>query len=123
MPYATQRPRPGPYRPRGPAYRTAVAQVRARAQAGEVCWFWQRDPQCTRPGFDWTLHPNHVWAFTAHHLERVMDGGHPEPDPRLMAPAHRGCNARDGLRAQNARRAGRRLGRWTHQPERTSRVW
>lgn len=127
MSYRTQRPHPAPHRGRaGTAYQDACAVVRKRAEAGEPCYFWRQPHYEDCPGgFDWTLHalfPNHRWAFTAHHLHRLMDGGPPVPDPALMAPAHRACNARDGLRAQNARRAG--LSTITiHPTERTSRPW
>lgn len=91
--------RPAPHGGRtGGAYRTAVAAVKRRAQDGEPCYF-------CGGGFDWGLHYQHPGAFTAHHRERLMDGGAPVPDPLLMSPAHRGCNSRDGLRAQNDRRA------------------
>lgn len=107
MSYANQRPRHAPNRGRdSQPYRRACVEVRKRAKRGERCWFWGKDPHCPAPGFDWTLPANHRWAFTTHHLDRLMDGGHVLPDPGMMVPAHRGCNARDGLRAQNQRRAG-----------------
>jgi hypothetical protein len=91
--------RPAPHGGRtGAAYRAAVREVRARAQAGEPCYF-------CGGGFDWGLHYQHAGAFTAHHQVRIMDGGIPVPSPELMSPAHRGCNSRDGLQAQNQRRA------------------
>src|SRR5438128_766538 len=64
----------GPQRPRGAAFDKAVAEVRARAKAGEPCWF-------CGGGFNWALHHNHRGGFTVHHLHRVMDGGDPVPDP------------------------------------------
>lgn len=127
MAYRDQRPHPAPKAGRqGAAYRRAVAQVRGRAKNGEPCWFWGTRPECPGPVWDWTLDPKRdPAAFTAHHLHRIMDYGDPIPDSRFMVPAHRGCNAWDGLRAQNDRRAGR-----THPiplgdplPERTSRSW
>jgi hypothetical protein len=124
--YSGQRPRPSPRSGRqGAEYRAATAEVRERAKGGEPCWFWGRDPDCPGPGWDWRLGHNHRDAFTAHHLNRLMDGGEAVPDSRLMAPAHRGCNARDGLRAQNARRAGvpARAVVAGVTPERTSQVW
>lgn len=92
----------------GAGYRAAWLAVRGRAQQGELCYFRHTYTQC--PGaWNWDLPYNHAWAFTAHHLHRIMDGGAPVPDPALMVPAHRSCNARDGLRAQNHRRAYIRL--------------
>ncbi len=82
----------------GPAYAAAVAQVKARARDGEPCCF------CGE-GFDWGLHHNQAGAFTAHHGDRLMEGGAVVPHPSRMFPAHRGCNSGDGLRAQNRRRA------------------
>jgi len=108
--YRTHRPA----RPRGDgggryraAARRVAAAVRARAEAGEQCWFHGRPgyEQCPG-GFDWTLHPSARWAYTAHHLDRLMHGGVPDPDPARMAPAHRSCNSRDGLAAWNAQRHG-----------------
>jgi hypothetical protein len=124
MPYADQPVRSGPARKRGPGYDMAVAEVRRRAQQGEGCFFRGVCPMC--PGvWDWGLPSNHGDAFTAHHLHRVMEGGSVVVDPALMAPAHRRCNAWDGLTAQNARRAGRKLEPRTYTPaeEHTSRVW
>ena len=127
MSYAQQPPQHAPNNGRETtAYRTAARTVRARAEAGEPCWFWQRDPNCPGPGWNWQLPPGHRWAYTTHHLHRLMDGGEPAPDPNHMAPAHRGCNSRDGLQAQNARRAG--LPTATSltirdAPEITSRAW
>lgn len=131
MSYATQRPRPAPKNGRdGPAYRAACAVVRERAQRGEHCYFEGRHPECPGGYFDLALPHNHRHAFTAHHIRRLMDGGVPVPDPRLMYPAHRGCNARDGLQAQNALRTG--TSTTTQAPptptaalmvERTSRAW
>lgn len=118
MPYARQPPHPGPRRPTN---RTAETAVRARAQAGEPCWFWRQAGYEDCPGgWDWTLHHNHPLAYTTHHLHRLMDGGNATPQPDDMAPAHRRCNARDGLKAQNARRAGRTL---ASHAERIRRPW
>jgi hypothetical protein len=125
MPYATQPHASGRQGHKSAAYNQAVAEVRQRAQAGEVCWFYQIRPEC-HGMWDWSLDSNDGWAFTAHHLDRLMDGGPPVPDPRLMVPAHRGCNAWDGLRAQNARRQGLHLSTTDMIPVRTtyrSRDW
>jgi hypothetical protein len=110
MPYADQPARRGSDHTargdNGRAYREAVALVRERALEGERCWFWRRPGHEECPGrirFD--VHYQTRWAFTAHHLQRLMDGGAAVVQGRAMAPAHRACNARDGLRAQNARRA------------------
>ena len=104
---ATNRTRRSSHAPKrgrdGSAYHAAVSTVRQRALAGEPCHFWRKRPQC--PGrFDWRLHHNHPYAFTAHHLDHLMHGGPAVADPNRMAPAHRACNAWDGLRQQNARR-------------------
>lgn len=119
MPYAEQ-PRElthnAPHAGRnGAAYRAAVDVVRERARRGERCWFWRKPGhQCSPRGIiDLRAHYQSRWGFTAHHLDRIMDGGVAVPDPRRMAPAHRGCNARDGLLAQNARRAARRASQAT----------
>ncbi len=124
MSYKTQRPRPAPHNGRqGAAYQTACAEVRKRAKQGEPCHFWQQPGYEDCPGgWNWNLPPNHRWAYTTHHLHRLMDGGHPIPDPALMAPAHRACNARDGLIAQNNRRAGLSTA-GVHPTDRTSRHW
>jgi hypothetical protein len=87
----------------GAAYKRAVAAVKRRAMDGEGCHF-------CGGYFDWRLHHLDRGAFTAHHLDRLMDGGAAVPDPSRMAPAHRGCNSSDGLRAMNARRATQRKG-------------
>jgi hypothetical protein len=125
MSYAKQPPHPAPHRGRtGTTYRQATQAIRQRAKQGEPCYFYNQPGYEDCPGgWNWQLHHNNPWAYTTHHLHRLMDGGHPTPDPRLMAPAHRACNARDGLRAQNARRTGITVittGPWT---ERTSRAW
>lgn len=124
MSYAQQPPQHGSDRPNRAAYERAAATVRERAHNGEPCWFWGRDPYCPDPHFDWQLPSNHRLAYTTHHLDRLMDGGDPAPDPACMVPAHRGCNARDGLNAQNARRRGQPTTTPTTTPtERTSRNW
>lgn len=126
MPYADRPAQSAPHRGRYTATaKAAAAQVRARAQAGEPCWFYRQTHYEDCPGgWNWQLPANHRWAYTTHHLHRLMDGGTPDPDPAQMAPAHRGCNARDGLRAQNARRAGMHLPTVTHsEGDRTSRAW
>ncbi len=103
------------------AYRRLVEEVRDRVRHGEPCYL------CGDP-IDLTLYWRSGGAFTSHHLARLMDGGAAVPDPALMVPAHRACNARDGLRAQNARRAARKAG-LDYQPpvhqhtERHSRPW
>jgi hypothetical protein len=112
MPYADQ-PRSlthgAPKRGRGgAAYERACLEVRARVQRGERCYFWRRRGHDVCPGrINLQLPSNHRWAFTAHHLRRLMDGGEAVVRSEDMAPAHRACNARDGLMAQNARRAQR----------------
>lgn len=126
MPYADQRSGSGRQWHKGAAYNRATAEVRKRAKAGEICCFWGVRPECPGPWWDWSLPHNDPAAFTAHHLNRLMDGGVAVPDSRFMAPAHRGCNAWDGLRAQNARRAGRHLPASAAAgvvPERTSQRW
>lgn len=80
-----------------------IAAVRARAATGEPCYFHQH-PAC--PGPINLAITRGRWAFTVHHLNRIMDGGPLVPHPALAAPAHRACNARDGLSAQNRRRSG-----------------
>jgi hypothetical protein len=118
MPYGDRRNAPGTGHGSksgrtGAAYRAAWLAVRGRAQQGEPCYFRHTYPQCPG-GWAWDLPYNHAWAFTAHHLHRIMDGGSPVPDPAMMVPAHRSCNARDGLQAQNHRRAYIRL--YGHAP-------
>jgi hypothetical protein len=109
MPYADQ-PRSlthsAPKRGRGSAaYRVACAEVRERVRLGERCWFWRKRGHEACPGrIDLRLPSNARWAFTAHHKHRLMDGGAALVRSVDMAPAHRACNARDGLIAQNARR-------------------
>jgi hypothetical protein len=123
MSYATQRAQPAPKSGRvGAEYRAAVKAVRERAAIGEPCYFWGTNPKCPGPRINLTLPTNHRHAFTAHHIDRLMDGGHPTPDPRHMAPAHRGCNSWDGLKAQNERRA-RRTTHPTTPPSPRSRQW
>lgn len=108
----------------GAQYEAIKAEVRARAEQGEACYFWGINPNCPYPYFDWALPHNDRHAFTVHHLHRIMDGGDPVPDSRLTAPAHRGCNGWDGLRAQNARRAGLHYApAQLLLPERTSQTW
>jgi hypothetical protein len=125
--YRGQRPHRGPDRKRGAKYQAGVDQLRAQVQHGRGCWFYGRPGYGDCPGaIDLALHHNHRWAFTAHHLDRLMDGGLAVPGAHRMAPAHRACNARDGLIAQNTRRHTRSghtrqvVPRWS---ERTSRAW
>jgi 5-methylcytosine-specific restriction endonuclease McrA len=42
-------------------------------------------------------HPRHTAAPTVHHIVSLDDGGRPL-DPANLAPAHYGCNCRDGQR-------------------------
>lgn len=90
----------------------AIAAVRARATAGEPCYFHGRPGHPTCPGLINMALPGarHRWAFTVHHIQRIMHGGLAVPHPALLAPAHRGCNSRDGLYAQNQRRQARSQG-------------
>jgi hypothetical protein len=93
----------------GAAYEQACIEVRARVQRGERCYFWRRPGHEACLGrINLQLPSNHRWAFTAHHMHRLMDGGAAVVRSQDMAPAHRACNARDGLMAQNARRGVRR---------------
>ncbi len=120
---------------KGRAYVKLREGVRERVRQGEGCHFYGRPGWEDCPGaIDLNLPRNHRNAFTAHHLVRLMEGGTPVPGAALMAPAHRGCNARDGLKAQNARRARRVPAQYqptTALPmqvarppgERTSRTW
>jgi hypothetical protein len=136
--YAQQRlkrgAQPGPPRKRGAAYTRAVAQLRGQVQQGRGCWFAGRPGYQDCPGaIDLGLHHNHRHAFTAHHLDRLMDGGRAVPQGGRLVPAHRCCNARDGLRAQNERRAQHtsmstttrtaQARQASTQDERTSRAW
>ena len=113
MPYRDQ-PRwlthNAPHRGReGKAYRDACAIVRERVRLGARCWFWRRPGHELCPGrIDLRLPGNHRFAFTAHHKHRVMDGGAAVVHADDLAPAHRACNARDGLIRQNQVRAAQR---------------
>lgn len=109
MPYASDPVRSAPHNGRDAAgYRAARAEVRERVRLGARCWFWRRPGHDACPGvINLRLRPNARWAFTAHHIHRLMDGGAAVVDARHLVPAHRACNARDGLMAQNARRAAR----------------
>lgn len=121
------RPQPGRVDPRNTrAGRALIEAVRERVRrTGEPCWFYRRPGYEHCPGrINLTLPPNHRWAFTTHHTQRIMDGGSALPNPATVAAAHRSCNSADGLRAQNARRTHRvtntqRNGR----AERTSEPW
>lgn len=110
MSYQTDRERygarPAPHGGRtGAAYRAAVGAVRERARHGEPCYFYgQLGYEDCPGGFNWGLHYQDPMAFTAHHKARLMDGGAAVVGAADMAPAHRSCNSRDGLRAQNQRR-------------------
>lgn len=101
------KPQPGRTDPRNTrAGRALIEAVRERVRrTGERCWFYGRPgyPEC--PGrINLDLPTNHRWAFTTHHLKRIMDGGPALPHPDQVSAAHRSCNSADGLRAQNARR-------------------
>lgn len=124
MSYARQPARPGPRGYEGTAYRAACAEVKRRArEQGELCWFYGKIGHEQCPGvIGWTLHWQDTMACTVHHLDRLMDGGQMVPDLRRMVPAHRGCNSRDGLYAQNARRSGESV-TTTVTRERSSREW
>lgn len=104
------------------AYRQLVAQVREDVRRdGLRCWFEHQRHYEDCPGdIDLTLHPSHAMAYTMHHLDRLADGGDAVPPRHRVAPAHRRCNSRDGLRAFNARRAGTTPG---VTQDRTSRAW
>jgi hypothetical protein len=121
--YADQPRTQGPRDADSGAYRKACAVVKSRARGGEWCWFYGRAGHEACPGsIDLGLHWQDRWAFTAHHLHRRMDGGVLEARPEDMAPAHRACNSRDGLLAQNAKR-GHRQSRVVVYAERHSREW
>lgn len=105
-----------------------IEAVRQRVRhTGELCHFYGQPGYERCPGhIDLTLPSQDKWAFTTHHLERIMDGGPALPNPDQVPAAHRSCNSSDGLRAQNARRRG------THSvtntggnapTERTSEPW
>lgn len=94
------------------AYKARMKEVAERAlKTGEGCWFHQYGI-CKYQGapFDWTPGNRNALSFTAHHIERVMDGGEVIPDSDKLVPSHKGCNSADGLRAQNARRAAQKAG-------------
>lgn len=109
MPYASDPVRSAPHNGRDAAgYRAACAEVRERVRLGARCYFWRRPGHDRCPGvINLRLRANARWSFTAHHIHRLMDGGAAVVDARHLVPAHRACNARDGLMAQNARRAAR----------------
>lgn len=122
------RPQPDRADPRNrAAQKAALEDCRTQVRNGARCHFHHRKGYERCPGtIDLRLPANHRWALTAHHLHRIMDGG-PAVTPRY-APAHRSCNSADGLRAQNARRAGQRTHSSTptqpaQQPEHRSRAW
>jgi hypothetical protein len=123
------RPQPRRDDPRNTAAgRDLIEAVRQRVSAtGEPCWFYGQPGYEKCPGaIDLDLPSQHRWAFTTHHTQRIMDGGPALPDPAQVPAAHRGCNSRDGLIAQNARRrtsqSVTRTGR-DDLPERTSEPW
>jgi len=97
----------------GAAYRAVLEAVRERVRAGERCYFWRkRGHERTCLGrIDLRLPANHRYGFTMHHKLRLMDGGAALPRLADVAPAHRSCNARDGLMAQNERRRMRKVQR------------
>lgn len=107
MPYRDQPARPAPHRGRGGRrYLELCAQLRRRVRLEALpCWFYGKPGHEACPRIiDLALPSQHRYAFTAHHLDRLMDGGPAVPRAHRMVPAHRACNARDGLIAQNARR-------------------
>jgi hypothetical protein len=92
-------------------YVTAVKDLAAKTlEEGLDCWF-NTYGLCKYPGqpFDWG-NSRTPMSFSGHHIERVMDGGAAVVDISKLVPAHRGCNAADGLRAQNNRRAAHKRG-------------
>lgn len=98
-----------PYDQRGlKHYRLACLEWKQRIRDGRhngMCHFHGMAGFDRCPGrIDLALPTQDRWAFTAHHLQRLMDGGQPNVGVDDLAPAHRSCNAADGLRAQNARR-------------------
>lgn len=134
------RPQPGRVDPRHTtAGKALIDAIRDRVRrTGEPCWFhgkpgyeWHYNPKTRRyegcPGrIDLDLPSQHRYAFTTHHTMRIMDGGPALPDPRTVPAAHRSCNSRDGLIAQNARRRASRRATATQRhgrTERTSESW
>lgn len=122
-----QRRRPDEGRGRR-TFKQAAAALRVQVEAdprAHPCYFYGRPGFERCPGLiDLDLHPQERWAFTAHHLERLMDGGQADTD--RLVQAHRACNAADGLRAQNARRrVGGNANRVTRDlvQDETSRAW
>jgi hypothetical protein len=91
------------------AYREAVRALRAEGRyLGLRCHFHRRTGYEACPGVV-DYDDNHGrWGFTAHHLDKLMHGRGDPVDPRRLVVAHRGCNSRDGLIAQNLRRQGHR---------------
>jgi hypothetical protein len=100
------------------AYRDAVAAVRLQVQLlGVPCYFHRRPGYEDCPGaIDLSLDYRAKWGFTTHHLDKLMDGQGDPTDVARMRPAHRACNSRDGLLAQNARRRNRSNVRHEHRP-------
>ena len=134
------RPQPGRVDPRHTtAGQALINAVRDRVRrTGEPCCFWRQ------PGYEWRynartrryegcpgridldLPSNHRYAFTTHHVQRIMDGGPALLHPDQVPAAHRSCNSRDGLIAQNARRRTSQAVTKTQRhgrTERTSESW
>jgi hypothetical protein len=80
----------------GSRWRRAQAACMAHGEA-------QRLPccLCRRPiNYELTrIAPRHRMAGTAHHIVGLAQGGDPL-DPGNLAPAHRGCNTREGNRVR-----------------------
>ncbi len=123
------RPQPARVDPRNTkAGRALIEAVRQRVRrTGEPCCFWRQPGYERCPGrINLDLPTNHPWAFTTHHVQRIMDGGAALPHPDKVKAAHRSCNSADGLRAQNARRQAIRRVTTTQRhgsTERTSEPW
>lgn len=67
------------------AFRRAAERLKQRTKNNNgVCWL------CHKP-FDWTLPYTDAGAFTADHVNPLMQGG---AILGTLRPAHRGCNSR-----------------------------
>lgn len=73
------------------AYRRKAEQVKHRAMKNGTPCAW-----CGQP-FDWSLPPLHAMAFTADHVQAIINGGSLLGD---LQPMHRSCNARKGGHAE-----------------------